>query len=244
MAERLRGLEFGPSLPVKEDHRLLVHRSGLPLGLHSRLFYIPHYREATDQVWKRSRPCSLAGANARILSPADNLAHLCGHASYSASRGNLRWVCDAWLLMQRHPDLDWDTLARMADETGMAPALCTMLGYLARDLQAPVPGWVLDSLLKSAECLDPVGEEAIVLSAVGEARSHLRAFRRFGADARIKGRFLKFMFFPSRMFMQWKYQVRNIWLIPLLYARRPLGYGLRKLIPAPFRRRFHPSRGG
>ena len=53
---------------------------------------------------------SSPSVTAEIPAPADSLLHVCGHASYSASRQSLRWVTDAWFIVNRHPDLDWDLL--------------------------------------------------------------------------------------------------------------------------------------
>ena len=45
----------------------------------------------------------------KILAPSDSLLHAFGHVSHSASRQSLR-CADTWLIIHRHPDLDWALL--------------------------------------------------------------------------------------------------------------------------------------
>ena len=85
--------------------------------------------------------------------PADSLLHVCGHASYSKSRQSLRWLTDAWLIVNRHPDLDWDLLLDCARRSHLALPLSVALSYLANDLNAPIPLRFLNRLSRSPKTL-------------------------------------------------------------------------------------------
>ena len=114
------------------------HASGLPLQLHSRLFQLPYYTAPLAEIWSRSQGLLIAGAPVRILSPEDSLLYVCGHASYSSSRHSLRWVSDAWFIIDRYPDLDWDLLFDCARRSRLDLPLSVMLRYLAETLDAPI----------------------------------------------------------------------------------------------------------
>ncbi len=120
------------------------HASRLPLQLHSRLFQLPYYTAPLAEIWSRSQDLLIAGAPVRILSPEDSLLYVCGHASYSSSRHSLRWVSDAWFIIDRYPDLDWDLLFDCARRSRLDLPLSVMLRYLAEALDARIPSTRLD----------------------------------------------------------------------------------------------------
>ena len=102
-----------------------------------------------DGIWARSRPHTIAGAATRILSPADNVLHVCGHAAGVRARANLRWASDAWHIIDRHRDLDWQGFLDCAESSGLALPLYVMMRYLAEDLDAPVPSHVVAALAEA-----------------------------------------------------------------------------------------------
>jgi hypothetical protein len=85
-----------------------------------------------------------------MLSPSDNLLHVCGQAWYSAQRFSLRWVGDAWFIIERHRNLDWDLLLDTARRSHLVEPLSVMLGYLAEDLGANIPSSFLQRLFAAA----------------------------------------------------------------------------------------------
>ncbi len=161
-AELLRPLGFQEADPKggwgSKDCRL-KHESGLSLELHSRLFVLDYSNRSLAEMWNRSEYRLIAGVQGRILSPADNLLHVCGHAFYSAKRRSLRWVCDAWFLIDRYQDLDWDLLMDCAHQSRLTLALSVTLGYLAENLKAPIPTSFLDRLFATAANTDGMERE-------------------------------------------------------------------------------------
>jgi hypothetical protein len=127
--------------------RPLVHPSRLPLELHRRLL-LPFYTLPADDLWSRSRPARLFDVDVRVLAPSDNLLHACAHAM--TSEPNLRWVADAWFLLDRHRDLSWDRFASAAVSARLELPLFLALSYLKTEIGVDVPGVVLADLERGA----------------------------------------------------------------------------------------------
>lgn len=132
----------------------LAHPSGLAVMLRSGLFDNADHAVPMDELWARCENRAVSRASVRVLAPADALLEVCGRAWISPSRANLNWVCDAWLLIRRHRDMDWGLLAWLARRARLALPVQVALAYLAGPLQAPVPPSAL-ALLAEAARSDP-----------------------------------------------------------------------------------------
>ena len=205
-------------------HVKLTHESGLPIELHSRLFRIPYYSAPLADVLGHCRTEVIAGIQTRILSPTDNLLHVCGLASCSSSSGSLRWTCDAWHLIVRYPNLGWEILFECALRSHLALPLSVTLGYLAESLDAPIPATLLDRLSVAASQTDPMGREAALLAALAVTRGELRGLIGMTNGWGPRIRVAAVMLFPSASHLRWAYHVRHTWLLPFYYVYRPLKY--------------------
>ena len=183
------------------DDCKLEHESGLLLELHSRLFDTTLCKERLSEVWGRSKSCVIAGVQARILSPADNLFHVCGHAFYSSSRQSLQWVCDASLIIDRHRDLNWGLLLDCAERTHLALPLAVTLGYLAENLNVPVPATFLDSLFAAAAKITGIERELTFFRARTSSQEGLGKFLRKARGWRGKALLIQWMIFPSPTYL-------------------------------------------
>lgn len=213
-ADALAGAGFAP-----RDGEF-VHPCGLPVRLQTRLFRLSFYRSGWDELRARSGTGTVGDRTVRLLSPADNLLHACGHASYSQQRSSLQWVCDAWLIIRRQR-VDWNAFSEAAVRSRLALPLSVMLGYLARDLGAAVPPSVLGSLGRFATPC----ERDVALSGArhGAARSLLSAANGW----RQKLTILKWLLVPSPGYLRRAYGVRYAPLLPVYYLARPVSYLLR-----------------
>jgi hypothetical protein len=135
------------------------HESKLPLILQSCLFETPFYNVDMEDIWARSKTSVIADVPTHLLSCADNLIHICGSALYSVPQESLRWVCDAWFLIDRCRDLDWDVLLNCARCRRLALPLSVTLSYLKEKLSAPIDKKILDSLYAIASQTDTLGRE-------------------------------------------------------------------------------------
>ena len=185
--------------------------SGLPLVLHRRLFQIPFFNVPHEDVWIRAELVPLSGATARVLSPADMVVHVCGHALHSASSGSYRWIADAWYLLDRRPDLDWDVLARVASARQMVLPLALSLNYLAHELHARVPAAVCERMTAIAAEDRSVGPEVALHGArktAGGLIPLMRRTRTMHGRAAIVGHLVS----PSIAFLSWATLPRSPWL--------------------------------
>jgi hypothetical protein len=227
-----------------------IHDSELPLLLHRRLFRVPQYDVPVEHLWGRRRTQSIAGVPTHVLSPADNLLHVCIQAaSCPSNRESLRWVSDAWNLVARYPNLDWQVVAESAVQSRLALPLSVTLDYLAEELNAPVPPAILDRLWDAASHTDAMRRETALSAALAGARLDLECLIRIGGGWRSRALIIKWILCPSPNYLRSVYHVNRSWLLVFYYAYHPLTYLIRRLRSlwrnGTWRRRhgaFHRSR--
>ena len=220
--------------PVPAGAVLLLHQTGLPIGLQTGLFRTPHHHVPTESVWIRRAPTTLAGVPAHVLAPDDMLLHVLGHAASSPSRRSLQWVADAWFVLQRHPDLDWTRLLGTAHEGHLGLALAAMLPYLSREVGASIPEDVLARVARAGEDAPRVERDAL-LAAVRAAGGSLRQLSGALASRRERLRLLLWLLGPSPTYLRRVHGSRAAALLPFLYVYRPLAYAVRVLRPGRLR---------
>ena len=211
-----RRQESGP------QHLSWRHETGLPLELRARLFQPGFGDPSADGLEARSRSQTIAGMPARILSPADNLLHICGRAVNTRARANLRWACDAWSIIDRHRDLDWQVLVDGAVECDLALPLFVQLRYLAKALDSPVPDEVSAGLAGAVQRNPEAGLEGVLSGALTGLRAAVGALAETNGGARL--RIARFLVAPSPACMVRTWRIRHRALLPLYYLYRPLRY--------------------
>ena len=207
----------------------LVHGSGLPLILHATLFQFPHYNSTLSDVWERSERQVVLDAPIRVLSPADQLLHVCAHASTGWHRENLLWVCDAWLLIARRAELDWEILVDRARDTHVALPLYVTLRYLAGELEAPIPETVLRRLGAHAAEQGAVAREVALFGGwAGPGIKMVRVIR--SADTwRERAFVVRWRLAPSPTALLSVGLIRARWQWPRFYVSRPFRFVWRRV---------------
>ena len=207
----------------------LLHESRLPLELHTELFQIPYYNRCLDEIRERSHDRLISGVSTPILAPSDSLLHVCGHAFCSDKRESLRWVTDAWLLIDRHRDLDWELFLECARKTRLLLPLSVTLNYLAESLDAAIPSTFLHRLFEAASSSNSRQREF----ALSKARSSPNgSFRNLLAKAigwRGRAFVIQWMLFPSPSYLIWEQRINCLPLLPFHYLYRPLRYIVRRI---------------
>jgi hypothetical protein len=132
-----------PVLPNPLHLQPLSHASGVPIELHRRLL-IPYYELPYDLLWERHLVARVADLDVRVLSDADALLHICAHGMYG--RPNLKWVVDAWFILQTCARLDWSIFASTAISARLEFPMHHALRYLTNEMGAVVPTEVLEEL--------------------------------------------------------------------------------------------------
>ncbi|HYI22191.1 MAG TPA: nucleotidyltransferase family protein [Candidatus Limnocylindrales bacterium] len=118
---------------------------GCQLDLHWFVFEECARPDLDDGFWRRSVEADFRGTAARRLGPADALLHACVHGARWTRTPGIRWVTDAWRIMDRG-DVAWETLLAEAQRRSFIVRLRRPLRYLRGALGAPVPQWVEQSL--------------------------------------------------------------------------------------------------
>ena len=150
-AVRSAGFIAAPSHPGPVR---FLHACGLPLELHVGVCRLPHYTAPLAEIWDRATRSRSGAAYVSALGAADHLVHVLGQASCYGSRDTLTWVCNVWYLISRTAEIDWDVILRTAGQSAAALALAGLIEFLAVQLRAPVPGFVLDGLSAAARGAD------------------------------------------------------------------------------------------
>ncbi|MEP7313400.1 MAG: nucleotidyltransferase family protein [Pseudomonadota bacterium] len=219
----LAQIQFTPGLagPGAAHHRTFRHSSGLALGLHSRLLFLPHFDLPVDEIRARLRTISIDGRAVWILSPEDSLVHICGHAAYSRGRANLRWACDVHFLLQQNPALDWPLVVRLAAQSGVVLPTMVLLQWMREMLRAPIPGERLAELRTLGAPVDAVTSEGLYAALLHSIYSRRTVLHLLSTSRRAQCEFLGFCAFPSLRFMRWKHDVDGGWNLAAHYLDRP-----------------------
>jgi len=220
-------LGFGPAqekMAFRSKQLEMIHQSGLTLSLRSRLFRIPYYHVNRKDLWARSESRIITEVPVRILSPADNLLHVCGEVFSGEDSEALFWACDAWLLINRHPNLDWDVVVHCAEHCHLALPLSVTLGYLEEALEAPIPTHVLNRIYDAASKTNVVGREVALFGLQPGKRGGVWNFMLRARGWGTRFFILKWMLFPSRDYVRLIQQAQTTWAILFYYIYRPLIY--------------------
>lgn len=144
--------EAGFAASEDDPKRLLTARhslafrdtNGHEVDLHRGLLWRVGLEE---EFWRGSIEAEVAGAPVRILNPADQLLHVCAHGAAWNPVHPLRWVADAFKVIEAaDAQLDWERLVTMAKRGRLTLPLHDAIFYLASALQAPVPAETIEAL--------------------------------------------------------------------------------------------------
>lgn len=213
----------GPLTGRVSGDTVLRHESGMPIILHRRLFLVPYYRPPLDIVWQASTSAD-SDLPMRVMDPARSLVHVLGHAATSSSRDTLQWACDAMLLLRSMPEMDWAAVESFIEECRLALPLAVLLGYLSRELHAPVPAGVISRLESKARSAGQAELDAAFAGAFATSRKSLISMLRDADSRATRKLLLRWMVAPSPDYMRWSRHVRHEWLLPLYYLERPFQY--------------------
>jgi Uncharacterised nucleotidyltransferase len=205
----------------KSRHLRMLQDSGLPLEFHSNLFEVPYYQMPSLEIRARRRSQVIAGVATQILTSADNLLHVCGHASYSGKRQSLRWVTDAWFILSRDPNLDWDLLSDDIRRSGLALPLSVMLGYLVRNLDAPIPSNFLSRVSATASQSRPIERQLALRGTRSDGGGNLWDLFKKTTNWRERVFVIQWLLFPSPRYLCWVDQIHP-YVLPFHYIYRPI----------------------
>ncbi len=191
----LREAGLTPSEPEAE-RRLAVRHSlafldpeGQEVDLHRGMLWRPGLDR---EFWDGSIEAGVVGARVRILNPADQLLHVCAHGAAWNPVHPVRWVADAFKVIEVAPvGLDWNRLVSMAERGHLSLPLADALVYLAENLKAPVPGEARSALSRTPVTARERHAHEALAQAPSSRRSLTMLFwfwERYSAQAALDGK--------------------------------------------------------
>jgi len=118
---------------------------GFACDLHWRVFPEPTPPSVAAALWTAATEVDFHGATIRVLSPADQLLHVCLHGARWAPEPAVWWIGDAATIV-RAGGVDWDRIVAHAVTGRFVLRLRGALGYLRDRMEAEIPGAVLERL--------------------------------------------------------------------------------------------------
>lgn len=142
-------LEFNPDekyISVSYSHGF-ADKTGREFDLHWHLFSQCRTPDADDDFWSDATLTDFQGVPAHVLSPTDQLLHVCVHGAEWNITPPFRWVADAMMILRNtQAVIDWDSLISKAARRRLTLPLRDTLYYLKETFHAPVSSEVLRKL--------------------------------------------------------------------------------------------------
>lgn len=214
--------------PRSRGSRVLEHSSGFRLALHTRPFAVPYYDAPFESFTAGAELITIDGVPAPAPAREATLVHVLGHASCCASRRNLRWVADAWHLLEGPDRLDWSQIIERVEAHRLALPTAVLLRYLAR-LGAGVPPEALMRIETLAAAADAAAVDAALDGAHAGPGGDLHSLWRATASRDGRLHLVRWAAAPAPAFMRSAYALPSDWLLPLCYIYRPARAVVRSL---------------
>lgn len=207
---------------------IVEHPSGMRIALHTRPFSVAHYDAGAEGFTRGIRIVPLGSTRARVPSPEATLVHVLGHATCSGSSRNLHWVADAWHLVTRHRDLDWNDVCDRIESHRLSLPVSILLEYLA-SFGVPVPGAVLSRIREGAGRADGLTQEIALGGLFASVRGDVGRVWRTLPSAGDRLRVVRWAALPSVQYVRSTFAPQASWVLPLLYLYRPARFLAGKL---------------
>ena len=117
------------------------HGVGVAVDVHWRVFEEAAAPEADEALRAAAEVISFQGHPLRVLSPTDQLLHVCGHAARWSEVPAIRWATDAVAILRQVP-IDWRRLLHQTVERRFVLRMREMLRYVRQTFAVAVPPWV------------------------------------------------------------------------------------------------------
>lgn len=201
-----------------------LYRGGQRLAqvdLHWHVLGLPYYRARIpmEWFWERTTAVSVNSQKAQILLPTAQFVYLALHFALQHRSTRLLWSYDLALLLARYREqIHWDEVADVAHMFGLSQALRTALAHVADTWSVSVPADARARLNRSRVSIGDRISFAVATAQQTNARLLLDGLSMPGVRA-------KFVYvlrhgFPGLAFMQTRYHIPHLLLIPLYYLWR------------------------
>jgi hypothetical protein len=208
----------------------IIHKSGLSVELHRRLYDPYCYYFPFEDLWLKSQPARVAGRESRVLGPVDSLVNILTHATLCRSQRSLRWVCDAWLLVSNCPEFDWHQFVDTVFYSKTELPTSYTLTYMADKLQLPVPDWVLAVLCKKTHQASFKQRCAFIYGVRNNYPKEFSAILHMPGGIGLRLRQLLWLYFPFLLILPLTGGMRIPALAPFYYLLRVSKIIMRRLM--------------
>jgi hypothetical protein len=140
--------------PVTRAFRRVKHAApfhhpiaGVACDIHWRVFEEATVEALDDAFRAAAEPVAFQDTRFRVLSPTDQLLHVCGHAGRWDPVPPIRWAADAAMIAREGP-IDWGRLVFHTAGRRFVLRMRHMLGYLREALGVAIPSPVLTELAR------------------------------------------------------------------------------------------------
>lgn len=127
-----------------------MNRAGQQIDLHWHLMPEGRQPDRDDDGWARAVEIEIGGGKFPGMNATDLLWHVCAHGAVGDAIPAIRWVADAWTILQnRRTTIDWPRLVAAAQQRQLTMAVSRALIFLRDEFNAPVPGTVIAELRRT-----------------------------------------------------------------------------------------------
>ncbi|MBM3463838.1 MAG: nucleotidyltransferase family protein [Armatimonadetes bacterium] len=137
-------IEEVPSVADSTHAREFLGPNRCYLDLHWFALGQCRWSGADDALWQRARSWTMGDAPTHLLDATDQFCHVCLHGMRNDATP-WAWTCDAVTLI-RTGDIDWARVHETAVARRLVPAMTAALRFLRDDLNAAIPGEVVQAL--------------------------------------------------------------------------------------------------
>lgn len=142
----LEGLGWRSQVHSPRDLPASIHAcsfkdaSNATIDLHWRLCHLPAGEGFDQTLWEGRQALELHGEPAGVPCATDQFLHTCAHGPQYKSVSPVRWIADAYFLVQQAGgQIDWRRVAEHAPAVGAVQGVQGTLDYLQKHLEVEVP---------------------------------------------------------------------------------------------------------
>lgn len=207
-----------------------MKENNLPLDLHWHIIRPPYSKNIRiDKLWESAVTRNINGQKTLVLSPENQLLHLCLHFATHGYAG-LLWLIDiSELIHTYHENLDWKSFLKNVKDYKVQGIIERVLGIVRSVFEPPIPEFVLEEPGQNKnDTFEGYALRALANPKVPYLKWPIAEFLSLDGIG-TKLRYLTGKVFPRRKYMEEIYPDRNLYLAYFLRLRGILKDGFKVL---------------
>lgn len=209
------------------SHEPPMYKNGVSVEIHRSIHAANEsYCVDSNDLWRRAVPVTLHGSNVLMLSPEDQLLHICLHLNKHFRTGRFQFTClyDLANLINHKRDLiNWPTFIEYCRQYGTEQCTYKYLSFVSLYMNVCLPE-AIEPLVRGACTRKDLKKINDVLH--GSTKTHYfgGVSRTLGTMDKLSDRwhYLFDLFFPSKDFMMKRYRLKKSYQLLWFYPYRIL----------------------